>query len=71
MSAGQTLALPEEVLDAEGLDDDLDVLASEHLVVRANGRVSFFHEALFDYAFARNWVSRGETMLDFLVAGER
>jgi hypothetical protein len=71
MSARQTLALPEQVLDAESLDDDLDVLASEHLVIRANKRVSFFHEALFDYAFARNWTSRGETMLAFLLAGEQ
>lgn len=71
MSARQTLALPEQVLHTEGLDDDLDILASEHLVVRANKRVSFFHETLFDYAFARNWTARGETMLAFLVAGEQ
>ena len=71
MSARQTLALPEQILDAEGLDDDVEVLASEHLIVRANGRVSFFHETLFDYAFARRWVARGQSVLEFLLAGEQ
>jgi hypothetical protein len=71
MSGRQTLALPEQVLHADGLDDDLDVLASEHLVVCANKRVTFFHETLFDYAFARNWTARGETMVAFLAAGEQ
>ncbi len=71
MSARQTLTLPGRVLEAEGLNDDVDVLASEHLLVRGDRRVSFFHEALFDYAFARSWAKRGETLSEFLVGGEQ
>jgi hypothetical protein len=71
MSDRQTLAVPEAVLQAEGLDDDVEVLASEHLVIRGNGRITFFHETVFDYAFARRWAGRGETVLAFLLAGEQ
>lgn len=71
MSNRQTLSLPEQVLDTEGLDDDVKVLASEHLVLRADKRLSFFHEALFDYAFAREWAARKETLTEFLVSGEQ
>jgi hypothetical protein len=71
MSARQTLTLPRQLLEAEGLEDDVKVLASEHLLVGADRRVSFFHEALFDYAFARSWVKRGETLSEFLLSGEQ
>lgn len=71
MSALQRLSVSQTVLEAEGLDDDLDVLASEHLVVREGRQVYFFHETLFDYAFARQWVARNESILGFLLAGEQ
>ena len=31
--------------------------------------LAFFHEAFFDYAFARRWIRRGESLLEFLLAG--
>jgi hypothetical protein len=71
MSSQQRLAVPQDVLEAEDLDDDVDVLASEHLVIRDGRKISFFHEALFDYAFARRWIVRNESVLDFLLGGEQ
>jgi hypothetical protein len=71
MSSEQRLSISQTILEADSLDDDLDVLASEHLVVRDGRQVSFFHETLFDYAFARQWVARNESILDFLLAGEQ
>ena len=71
MSSLQRLAAPQEILEAESLDDDVEVLASEHLVIRDGRRISFFHETLFDYAFARRWIARNETLLDFLLSGEQ
>lgn len=71
MSSLQRLAVPQDVLDAENLDDDVDVLASEHLVIRDGRQISFFHETLFDYAFARRWIARNESVLDFLLGGEQ
>lgn len=71
MSSLQRLAAPQDVLEADDLDDDVDVLASEHLVIREGRRISFFHETLFDYAFARRWIARNESVLDFLLGGEQ
>ena len=42
MSTRQTLAVPDLVLEAEGLDDDFDVLASENVVVRTERSLSRF-----------------------------
>lgn len=71
MSANQRLAAPEAVLDAGDLLDDADVLASEHVVISEGGSVAFFHEAFFDYAFARRWIVRSESVAEFLRSGEQ
>jgi hypothetical protein len=71
MSAKQRLFSFEAVLDAEDLLDDADVLASEHVLVRQDQRISFFHEAFFDYAFARGWLARDEPLVAFLLSGEQ
>lgn len=71
MSARQRLTVPVSVLDDRDLLDDADVLASEHVLVRDGQRLAFFHEALFDYAFARRWISRGQTLVQFLLGGEQ
>jgi hypothetical protein len=67
MSARQRLAVPVAVLDAEGLQSDADVLRSAHVLVGDGGLVAFFHEAFFDYAFARGWSARGDSLLAFLL----
>ena len=41
------------------------------MLIRQGSRISFFHEAFFDYAFARRWVGREETLVAFLLAGEQ
>lgn len=71
MSVGQRLAVPAGELDAGNLLDDAAVLTSEHVLVRDEGQVAFFHEAFFDYAFARRWIRRGERLVEFLLAGEQ
>jgi hypothetical protein len=71
MSDRQQLAAHVSVLDAADLADDAEVLASEHVLVRDGQRYAFFHESFFDYAFARLWTGRGETLVSFLLADEQ
>ena len=71
MSARQQLSAPVSVLDADELAADADVLASEHVLVRDERRYAFFHEAFFDYAFARLWINRGQDLVTFLLADEQ
>lgn len=67
----QTLSIPIEVLDDGDLIDDANVLVSEHVLARDGDRIAFFHETFFDYAFARQWVSRSESLVDFLLRDEQ
>lgn len=71
ISRRQRLSVPMTVLDRDDLANDADVLVSEHVLVRDGREVAFFHEAFFDYAFARHWVSRGESLVGFLTSGEQ
>lgn len=71
MSANQVLSAPEAVLDDADLLDDADILASEHVLIRNGGKVAFFHEAFFDYAFARRWIVRDESLVEFLRSGRQ
>lgn len=67
----QTLSVPIEVLDEGDLSDDANVLVSEHVLARDGDRIAFFHEMFFDYAFARQWVFRDETLVEFLMCDEQ
>ena len=71
ISKRQRLTIPAAVLDSDGLADHADVLVSEQVITREGRGISFFHEAFFDYAFARQWVTRTETLVVFLVQGEQ
>lgn len=71
VSERQTLSVPMEVLDSGDLIEDANVLVSEHVLARNDDRIAFFHEAFFDYAFARQWASGNEAMLTFLAASEQ
>ncbi|MFF4453223.1 hypothetical protein [Streptomyces goshikiensis] len=44
---------------------------SEHVCVRDGRELAFFHESFFDYAFARDWLRRDESLVAFLVDGEQ
>ncbi len=67
MSQDQTLDAPDHILDF----NTKDILATENLVVYQSGRVSFFHESLFDYAFARSFVAERSQILDWLTSDEQ
>ena len=67
----QTLSVPVEILDPDDFAIDADVLASEQVLSIADGRVSFFHETFFDFTFARQWLSREETLVSFLCTQEQ
>ena len=67
----QALSIPIELLDEGDLRRDADVLVSEHVLARGGDRVAFFHESFFDYAFARLWVSRGQSLVEFLTRDEQ
>ena len=70
-SDGQVLSVPVEILDDGDLIEDANVLISEHVLASDSGRIAFFHEDFFDYAFARMWVSRNESLVDFLLHDEQ
>lgn len=69
MSRDQSLDAPASALDK--FPDALDLLATEGLVTYLNGRVNFFHESLFDYAFARGFVTERRSLLALLKADEQ
>mgnify|MGYP001794342214 CR=1 FL=1 len=65
----QSLSAPERVVDE--FADDGNAMASEHILIWQNKRISFFHESFFDYAFARRFASRGQQLLSFLRSSEQ
>lgn len=71
MSRRQRLSVPLSVLDDDDLLLDAGVLESEHVIVRDGNQFAFFHESFFDYAFARQWISRGENLTAFLRSGNQ
>ncbi|MFF7815392.1 NACHT domain-containing protein [Streptomyces sp. NPDC007945] len=71
MSARQRLSVPDSLLDADALASSADVLVSEHVLVREGRELAFFHESFFDYAFARDWHRRDESLVTFLTSGDQ
>jgi hypothetical protein len=71
MSRLQRLTAPVSVLDDGDLSDDAELLASEHVLIRDGQRYAFFHETFFDYAFARRWARRGQSLVAFLLSSEQ
>jgi hypothetical protein len=71
MSSRQRLTAPQPVLDQHELQADGDLLISSHVLVLENRQLAFFHEAFFDYAFARQWTNDAKTLVDFLRQGEQ
>ncbi|MFI0982145.1 hypothetical protein ACH4SP_34710 [Streptomyces sp. NPDC021093] len=71
MSARQRLYVPHSVLDADDLAATGDVLVSEQVLVRDGRQLAFFHESFFDYAFARDWLRRDESLVSYLTGGEQ
>jgi hypothetical protein len=71
MSNKQVLSIAKRELDRNDCINDAEVLASENLLVFDNQRVSFFHEAFFDYVFARQWLSDEQNLVEFLCSQEQ
>ena len=46
-------------------------MISQGVLVLDGRRLAFFHEAFFDYAFTRRWINRGQSLAEFLHAGEQ
>ncbi|MEU0692090.1 NACHT domain-containing protein [Streptomyces uncialis] len=71
ISRRQQLSVPHTVLDGDSLSVSRDTLVSEHVLVHDGQRIAFFHESFFDYAFARGWMHRNETLVTFLTSSEQ
>jgi hypothetical protein len=69
LSVNQQLSAPRFVLDEFAAD--AAAMASEHVLVLAEGRYRFFHESFFDYAFARRFAAGARTLVDLLLSGEQ
>ena len=70
MSDKQELSIPKECLDLLP-SDYLNECFSEGVLVRDGHRVAFWHEAFFDYCFARNLVGSGASLVSFLTGREQ
>ncbi|WP_200933496.1 MULTISPECIES: hypothetical protein [unclassified Rhodococcus (in: high G+C Gram-positive bacteria)] len=70
-SENQTLSVPVDILGPGDFIKHARVLASEQVIAIDDDRVSFFHETFFDFTFARQWLSRQQSMVDFLCAQEQ
>ena len=70
-SDDQTLSVPVEILGPGDFIKHARVLASEQVIAIEDDRVSFFHETFFDFTFARQWLSRQQSMVEFLCAQEQ
>lgn len=71
MSNKQVLSIAKRELDRNEYINHAEILASENLLVIDNRRVSFFHEAFFDYVFARQWLSDEQNLVEFLCSQEQ
>lgn len=70
MGATQQLSVPRERLDHISASY-LEQLASEGVLTFDGRRYGFGHESFFDYAFARVFFRRGDSLVSFLVASEQ
>jgi hypothetical protein len=70
MSSRQILSAPLELVE-DDFPATTEAMASEGVVVQQGGRLSFFHESFFDYAFVRRLIGRGGTLVDLLAEGEQ
>ena len=69
LSERESLVAPEYSLDSHAAT--LEVMASEAVVYVQDGAVRFFHEAFFDYAFARTFLRADKGLVQWLVSDEQ
>ena len=64
LSRERRLSAPIHLLDDQR--QTVDAMASENVLVIRDGRVAFFHESFFDYAFARRFFRKYHGVVQFL-----
>lgn len=69
MSDQQALDVPVALAPDRPLESSL--LRSEHVLVEQDGRVRFFHERLFDFAFARRFAREQSSLAAFVKTTEQ
>lgn len=69
MSDRQILSVPASFVDE--IAEDTQLMASEHILLWENNRISFFHEGFFDYSYARRFSVGEQTLLGLLRSGEQ
>ncbi len=69
LSSRQQLQAPP--LQLTGHEAALDAMASEAVVFIEDGSVRFFHEAFFDYAFARTFLQTDADLVEWLTLDEQ
>ena len=69
MMQKQALFAPATALDA--CAETAKAMVSEGVLAEDDQRVGFFHEAFFDYCFARRFLGKGDDLLAFLKSGEQ
>ena len=69
MSERESLAVPEYLMDE--YSEAMDALASEAVVYVQDGNIRFFHEAFFDYSFARTFLRENRHFVEWLASDEQ
>jgi hypothetical protein len=70
MTRQQTLFVHEHVI-LDDFRDTVRIMESEGVLTLEEEKVGFFHEAFFDYCFARGFLRRGKDLRVFLKDGEQ
>ena len=69
MSEQESLVVPEYVMDEYG--ETMAAMASEAVVYLQDGNLRFFHEAFFDYSFARTFLRENRDFVEWLASDEQ
>ena len=70
MSDSQQLSVMKEKLDRFP-EQYVESMTSEGVLSNDDGRYAFSHESFFDYCFARVFVTKNDSLIDFLKASEQ
>lgn len=50
---------------------ELEFLLSNQLIIQNNNEIQFFHQTFYEYCFARQFVEKGENLLDYINDNEQ
>ncbi|WP_339747725.1 hypothetical protein [uncultured Rubinisphaera sp.] len=67
----QNLALYTSELMLDNWPDTVQAMLTEHVLIRDGNQIRFFHESFFDFAFARFFLRKGQSLVGFLLNGEQ